>query len=111
MTEESATLTVAEAAKVLGISLGSAYDGVKAGGNPARQNRHANFNTACGAGPDAGGGGQVRPSYIERLLAKHRKSPSPTCRDPRQIDLLDYVKELAFKKLGEAIGDTLKNER
>jgi excisionase family DNA binding protein len=34
MTEESATLTVAEAAKVLGISLGSAYDGVKAGEIP-----------------------------------------------------------------------------
>jgi hypothetical protein len=47
-------------------------------------------------------------TYVERLLADHRKKPTRTIRDRRQIDLLDLILDRKsldseFARLDEAI--------
>jgi hypothetical protein len=47
-------------------------------------------------------------TYVEKLLAAHRKKPTKTIRDKKQVDLLDLIlerKSLAseFARLDEAI--------
>jgi hypothetical protein len=42
-------------------------------------------------------------SRIEALLQKVRRKPSPTCRDPRQLDLVEFVKSRAFAELDASI--------
>jgi hypothetical protein len=42
-------------------------------------------------------------SKVERLLKQARLYPSPTCHDPKQIDLFDHEKQQAFIKPDESI--------
>jgi hypothetical protein len=40
---------------------------------------------------------------IEKILKAAREKPSPTCNEPKQVDLFDYDKQQGFAKLDEAI--------
>ena len=42
-------------------------------------------------------------SYVDALLERHKRNPSPKSRDPRQLDLMEAVRQAGFKKLDEAI--------
>jgi hypothetical protein len=42
-------------------------------------------------------------TYVERLLEAHRKKPTKTVYDRKQITLDDYLKRQSFEKLDEAI--------
>lgn len=50
-------------------------------------------------------------SRVEKLLDAARKNPSRTCRDPKQLDLIEFaaaaVKRQAFAVLDEVISETL----
>jgi hypothetical protein len=46
---------------------------------------------------------QKKLSRAEALLERARRNPSPTCRDARQLDLLDIVKSRAFADLDVSI--------
>ena len=43
----------------------------------------------------------------ERILDDARNNPSPTCRDRRQLDLLDAIKQRAFAALDQSIKEVL----
>jgi hypothetical protein len=53
-------------------------------------------------------------SRVEKLLDEVRHKPSPTCRDPRQLDLIEYAvdkqKRQGFARLDAAIAETLDKE-
>jgi hypothetical protein len=51
--------------------------------------------------------GKPRRSYIEKLLTEVRREPSPKCNDPRQLDLIDAVKQQAFANLDREIRKAL----
>jgi hypothetical protein len=55
-----------------------------------------------------------RKTHLEKLLAKHRKDPSPRSKDPRQLDLEQYalgkVSRAAFANLDEAIAQALEED-
>ena len=42
-------------------------------------------------------------SRVEKLLDEVRRKPSPTCRDPRQLDLMDAIRQRAFADLDREI--------
>jgi hypothetical protein len=50
-------------------------------------------------------------SAVEKLLDGVRRKPSPTCRDPKQLDLVEFVineqKRRAFARLDAAIAEEL----
>ena len=57
-------------------------------------------------------GKRTKRTPAEKLLHEHRKNPSPTCRDPKQIDLLDIIQQaditrMAFDRLDEIISRKL----
>ena len=53
-------------------------------------------------------------SQAQKVLDEVRRKPSPTCRDARQLDLIEHIfdtrKREAFTALDEAIAVTLKKE-
>ncbi len=57
-------------------------------------------------------GKRIKRTPAEKLLHDARKNPSPTCNDPRQIDLLDIMQQAnltraAFDRLDEIISRKL----
>ena len=42
-------------------------------------------------------------SHVQKLLNQVRRDPSPTCHDPRQLELEDAVKIAAFAELDAEI--------
>jgi hypothetical protein len=46
---------------------------------------------------------QKKLSRVEALLREVRRKPSPTCRDSRQLDLIDTIKSRAFADLDVSI--------
>jgi hypothetical protein len=58
--------------------------------------------------------GKHKKTHLEKLLAKHRKDPSPHIKDARQLDLgqylIDKVSSDAFANLDDAIAQALKDE-
>jgi hypothetical protein len=55
---------------------------------------------------------RIKRTPAEKLLHDTRKNPSPTCNDPKQIDLLDIIQQanltrVAFERLDEIISRKL----
>ncbi len=55
--------------------------------------------------------GKPKRTRAEALLETHRKKPSPTCHDPRQLDLTDFISRQAFANLDREIERVLRDEK
>lgn len=47
----------------------------------------------------------------EKILHEARLNPSPFCKDPRQLTLMDAIKQQAFADLDRAIESTLQGAK